>query len=508
MSIFCLNLLLETRPAVVDQSRLAAIRRSTDAVLRTLGRTEGIRPAVVDASFEPSATLAAATSSPPSSLLALLALRPHPHEEIRRTHWGTLSPPTVTLFDPPLVAFGVSARKQVTIPFAYFYSARPENISSPFFRSNRHTETVYRALTDYNETLLCPPGGWPAWLWVEDDVELCPGADIHLRALLEWISELPSASPLVYVRTSFGFNGLLVRCTRHGEFVKAVKKRRHLPAIDSGVAEIMNDGNHEAHVVATYRYNLFSHVSSSSMVHWAWDLDHRQEILTKCLEPNFNTMIAPEAYESRCLGPVFGPSMVSPCDLPHRILPPMRAGDYFPGGVYPIADTAIAVERRRAAEFFPKALLDGRVSVVAASHNFTCTERCALMHRRCEDDLMVALNAAVQADVPFDVPVVPDESSSILATVLLFVFPSLAPRTVTYPCARRTWLNGDYHGPKAAWMAAGYSYADENSTSCIALRWSRVFCDWNKWPYVDGKRLCACGRLETHPDLTWGGWLH
>ncbi|CEP01912.1 Uncharacterized protein PBTT_06074 [Plasmodiophora brassicae] len=66
---------------------------------------------------------------------------------------------------------------------------------------------------------LCPPGR-TSWVWVEDDTELCAGAMDHLDSIDPWIASLHDSNRLVYVGTSFGFNGRVVRCKKHDEFAE------------------------------------------------------------------------------------------------------------------------------------------------------------------------------------------------------------------------------------------------------------------------------------------------
>lgn len=58
---------------------------------------------------------------------------------------------------------------------------------------------------------ICSANGTRVFLWVEDDVTICPGAEEHIAEIASWLSGLEPRARPVYVRLSMGFIGIMVR---------------------------------------------------------------------------------------------------------------------------------------------------------------------------------------------------------------------------------------------------------------------------------------------------------
>jgi hypothetical protein len=146
----------------------------------------------------------------------------------------------------------------------------------------------------------------PGFVWVEDDVELCPGAEAHLQAILQWFGGLPSSSDLVYVRTGFGFAGLVVRCARLPEFLAAINhvvedsSMHHV--IDWGVAAALEGRT------AVYHRSLFQHVRGESTIWSQEEVERRDAQLGQCFDYNIMDTVPLELFDyPACKGHAMSP---------------------------------------------------------------------------------------------------------------------------------------------------------------------------------------------------------
>ncbi|XXQ36143.1 Alpha-1,6-mannosyl-glycoprotein 6-beta-N-acetylglucosaminyltransferase [Plasmodiophora brassicae] len=221
---------------------------------------------------------------------------------LRNYYLGVISlstdPRSMTTQKPPIRMFGCSLRAPATrvIQSALWFVP-------PVMKTvERHTISVMLALMSRDKESLCPPGR-SSWVWVEDDTELCAGAMDHLDSIDRWIASLDDSNPLVYVRTSFGFNGHVVRCKKHDEFVQAVADVQGEPAIDDRLAELLTGRT------AVYRWNLFNHRAGKSTIQ-VGSTGRRDLVTPTCYQLNTATLIWREQYDSRCLAVA---SAFSPC---------------------------------------------------------------------------------------------------------------------------------------------------------------------------------------------------
>ncbi|SPQ98685.1 unnamed protein product (mitochondrion) [Plasmodiophora brassicae] len=276
---------------------------------------------------------------------------------------------SMTTQKPPIRMFGCSLRAPATrvIQSALWFVP-------PVMKTvERHTISVMLALMSRDKESLCPPGR-SSWVWVEDDTELCAGAMDHLDSIDRWIASLDDSNPLVYVRTSFGFNGHVVRCKKHDEFVQAAADAQGQPAIDDRLAQLLRGRT------AVYRWNLFNHRATSSTIQTESTI-LRDLQTPKCYQLNTETLIWHERYDSRCLAAGFA---LSPCT------------DYgAPVAMFP------SVPLR-----FPDATEQDSVVTVGDG---TCNEICA--PRRCSDERLQMLNERMKYDGV--VPVLKDGSPKV-----------------------------------------------------------------------------------------------
>jgi hypothetical protein len=184
----------------------------------------------------------------------------------------------------------------------------------------RHTISVGMALVVKKKEELCTPGHH-SWVWIEDDTELCSNTLDHLAKIDQWIGQLPEGSPLIYVRTSFGFNGHVIRCSKHEQYAQAVSDMQGEPAIDDNLAL------HLAGKTAVYRWNLFHHRSGASTIQ-THDVEIRDRQAPKCMQLNIETLIWSERYDSSCIGM---DAIMSPCSLN----PNSTVGYYTPSRMFP-----------------------------------------------------------------------------------------------------------------------------------------------------------------------------
>ena len=153
-----------------------------------------------------------------------------------------------------------------------------------------------------NRDYLCPVNSSKrtGFVWIEDDAIECDNTIEHIYFIFDFLEEIsmsPVNSPLrrlVYIRTSYGFNGLVVRCERFHKFVLAIVKVGDKLGIDDLVASFLDKQ------IAVYRWNLFAHPKSIP----------RDDSVARCYDYNFNTMVYNDYYLSECL--FFG-SLLSPC---------------------------------------------------------------------------------------------------------------------------------------------------------------------------------------------------
>jgi hypothetical protein len=88
-------------------------------------------------------------------------------------------------------------------------------------------------------------------VWIEDDVRLCAGADRHLEYIAGW---LQNQTKIKYARTSFGFNGVVIRCAALPEMIKVLRRERCRAGFDDTLHTTFN-----AKGAVVYQLNLFSH---------------------------------------------------------------------------------------------------------------------------------------------------------------------------------------------------------------------------------------------------------
>jgi hypothetical protein len=327
-------------------------------------------------------------------------------------------------FLPTMKAFGCSVRPKQMIPDVDWFIPDPEPKKIPQRdKLKLHPKHAAAALHVMPFSHLCPPGQG-GWLWVEDDVTLCEGTKEHLAAIECVLRQLPLNHPLVYVRTSFGFNGIIIRCARHDEFVAAVEAtaRDHKIGLDFSVsfffrrkrqdieverqqknqpASVFNSSRSHTFVttspspsptsssspttldefpatrVGVYAYQLFSHAGLKSEIwpglHGGESVEHRQNSLPQCLDLNLNTHNPLEVYDMLCYS---NNTLLSPCpsSMPWH---EYSKQCYFPS----VPDHRIPQNTS--------------IAVVTSGGNFTCERTCRRHKKTCSREAIYDINRAL-----------------------------------------------------------------------------------------------------------------
>jgi hypothetical protein len=252
----------------------------------------------------------------------------------------------------PILMYGASIRplSEILLSNAIWYNAPV--LDGPL----KHSRSVHMAMQAQIKSFFCDSNR-KAWVWVEDDVDTCEPSISHLNHVISWIGNLPAESPLVYVRTSFGFNGLVVRCERHEEFVEAIDKSQSDIAVDDQLSRLLHGKT------AAYRWNLFDHHASSSTIQENHSGRDRQvpicmQILLYALVDNL------EYYHSRCL---LSDSFISPCSSNEGDVGLDGTGYYTKSSDFPITDT------HALHEFSPQL---SNEKIVVGRGSGTCAEVC------------------------------------------------------------------------------------------------------------------------------------
>jgi hypothetical protein len=290
-------------------------------------------------------------------------------------------------FASTIRAYGSSVRSNQLIPNVDWFI--PNIPTKPYTSQERlriHGKHVSAALKLMPFRRLCPPGQG-GWLWVEDDVSLCEGTRQHIESIDCLLRKLPVTDPLVYVRTSFGFNGLVIRCSRHGEFMAAVDSTAHdsKVGLDYSVSfYFRNQGKNRAERalwpirVATYMYQLFSHAGMKSEIWPGYnnenDISERETNLPKCLSLNLNTHNPIEVYDAYCID-VSSP--FSPCVEKRTLWKQLAPSCSFPT----LPDSRLK--------------LNMSYSILAINGNMTCTEVCEKVGKICSKRAIYEINQAL-----------------------------------------------------------------------------------------------------------------
>lgn len=107
-------------------------------------------------------------------------------------------------------------------------------VSQGQLQQNRDVQAAMTALVA--KKAICSASA-DVFVWMEDDVSLCPGAAVHIVKLAEWMRSAPK--PPVYMRLSMGFIGIMFHCTHLNKILGHFESMALLdnPGIDWTTAE-------------------------------------------------------------------------------------------------------------------------------------------------------------------------------------------------------------------------------------------------------------------------------
>jgi hypothetical protein len=381
------------------------------------------------------------------------------------------------VYNPRLRTFGTSTRYQrsFNVSSSKYQLIFPIWFIPPLIHPShvdRHTESVYLSLHHpLTKSLLCPTQH-DYWLWIEDDVDLCPNNNSE-SLLMDIVSlfkqKLPLTSSLIYVRLSFGFNGILVRCAKHDEFIQAIAKHRFKPGIDELVGSELRGKS------ATYKWNLFQHTKSKQQshvqVHNSEQNELRDRMLPQCLEWSLNTMILEDSFDSRCAGI----SLFSPCSrVNFKGKTELQLDDFSdPQGAAIVA----SLQLKSGLDRFTLVVNDIHGSnklprwklIVGREPNLACSQICMEHGTFCEEKGLQALNSDLFANMVIPPDAVDHRGSRI--------------------CDSVAWGNWDHDiHPIRYWQDA-----DSKSWICLFNRFAKTSCSsWSDDRH--GFRICACLR--------------
>ena len=250
------------------------------------------------------------------------------------------------------------------------------NVNYTFETMLQHQKDAAAHLIE-NKNYLCPATNTNGngFVWVEDDAIPCLNFLEHLNLIFDLFREITYLAGkntrylrLVYVRTSFGFNGLVVRCEKFHKFILAILKSGDKQGIDDEVALFLL--NH----VATYRWNLFAHPK----------IIPRDESIPRCYDYNFFTMIFADYYDSECLK---SRSLLSPCNR------------------FMWNDMSLQKNQNLYPEFPVKFDMDdplfksSNLSIEITNENITCTQQCTNSRKVCSFDGILKLSILLRFGV-------------------------------------------------------------------------------------------------------------
>ena len=334
------------------------------------------------------------------------------------------------------------------------------------------------------------------FVWIEDDVTLCPGALNHVRAAAAWMSS--AAEPPVYLRMSMGFIGIMFHCS----FVDTVLAHYHEAAARPGVdwsTAFKFDGR-----VKTYRWNLFEHLGSAETTagHDTGHLTMRTVLLMRCWDLNIATMVA--ARFDLSIANLIAPGeknggfdddfdfprcrhhVASPCSKSHtrvELSPllngPLRGvgtldgGPFGPtSGSWPGKPTKLLASlglptASRWFELQPDELPAGFALYLGTNPLESCTDRCNSVGSAC----------------------------STLGLTFANSFPALAQLLAAQPSGPVACSKLQVSSHDSEWLPA----YDVDSGTCI-VRAQAPVCDgavnlaWYKHGMATHRRICVCGR--------------
>jgi hypothetical protein len=165
---------------------------------------------------------------------------------------------------------------------------------------------------------LCSASTTGSILLVEDDTMVCPGAWPHLLWIANHVQSLEDKDPLVYVRVSFGMNGLLLNCRRiqvMRDALQAAKEvilrtgHRNVVAIDWFTADYMNA---IPGAVLVYAYSLFMHRGHRSTIWTQKSEQRRRWLVPGCFEHLANSLVPHEGADQKCTAAGFA---FTPCPI-------------------------------------------------------------------------------------------------------------------------------------------------------------------------------------------------
>jgi hypothetical protein len=314
-----------------------------------------------------------------------------------------IQPYTTWLFSPPVDQVSMEQLQQRIQSYKH-------TSGSDRYSLKRHAAGILMTLTDETrQTELCPPDdSVPGFVWLEDDAILCNGTIAHINAIMEWFKTgLKPSDEIIYVRTSFGFNGMVVRCAKYREFVQAIIASLYTQGIDYAVSEYLKNK------VVTYRWALFSHpIGIVSTLQSSMYSTERDQRVARCFDYNFNTQVPLEYYDSRCLSQH---SLVSPCDryvMPE--LPQLK--------VQPPFDTSD---------------LTIHTDEILFSSFGNCDTACGKYNLKCSMPGILRLMKMIRFGI---IPTIPRDGISPLQAT--------SPNDRIPACSRTTWITHDYSPPR------------------------------------------------------------
>lgn len=164
-----------------------------------------------------------------------------------------------------------------------------QNLGSKQLQQNRDVLAAINELL--RQKTMCVSNN-SVFLWIEDDVSICPEADQHLSMMKTWL--LAQQNPPVYIRFSMGFIGIMFHCKYLNEVLGHFEDASitNDPGIDWTTARFF------ANRTKVYRWNLFDHPRKSSIVaHNDYHINQRNLVQMKCWDININTFVPWETFD-------------------------------------------------------------------------------------------------------------------------------------------------------------------------------------------------------------------